>query len=37
MPLISTVLFRVTPHDPVTFAVVSLGLTAIAIVACLTY
>ena len=32
--MISSVLFGVTAHDPVTFAVVSLGLTAIAVVAC---
>ncbi len=31
---IASLLFGVTPHDPATFAAVSLGLTAIAIIAC---
>jgi len=30
----ASLLFGVTPHDPATFAAVSLGLTAIAIIAC---
>jgi putative ABC transport system permease protein len=31
---ITSILFGVTPHDPATFAAVSLGLTAIAMMAC---
>jgi len=31
---IASLLFGLTPHDPATFAAVSLGLTAIAIIAC---
>jgi ABC-type antimicrobial peptide transport system permease subunit len=31
---IASLLFGVTPHDPVTFAAVSLGMTAIAMMAC---
>jgi cell division protein FtsX len=34
MRMISSLLFGVTPYDPVTFAVVSLGLTSVAMVAC---
>jgi putative ABC transport system permease protein len=34
MRMISSLLFGVAPHDPITFAVVSFGLTAIAVVAC---
>jgi putative ABC transport system permease protein len=31
---LASLLFGVTPHDPVTFAAVSLGMTAIAMIAC---
>jgi putative ABC transport system permease protein len=34
MRVIATMVFGVTPYDPMTFAVVSLGLTAMAMVAC---